>query len=338
MSRYDFHSFAKSISKRLSHRALATIATGASILVSLIVSPAEAQTRVVFGTAGNLGDASLAIHVAIERGFYKDAGIAAEVVDFKGGAPAVQALVGSGIQYCICAPEHVVRLRDRGIDGVVAFALDTKHTYVLLTRSDSPVKTFTDLKGRRVGITSSGSLTENLLNLQAKRAGLDQKSDLELVGAGVGAAQKAALDTGRIEAGMFGTINALQLGDEGYRIVFDWRTQSIPSLALIAREKWQNDNPAAAKAVAQATLKAQHLLLDNRDIAVDALRKVYPELDAKIIEKVADSLPGRLSRDGLYAPEAFEQLQKDLVEIEPQLKHVEYKVGNPDSFLKRTGS
>ncbi|MBM6596635.1 ABC transporter substrate-binding protein [Microvirga pudoricolor] len=316
-----------------------TGAFGAVLMATVLLSSSvQAQTRVLFGTAGNLGDASLAIHVAIERGYYKESGIEAEVVDFKGGAPAVQALVGNGIQYCICAPEHVVRLRDRGIDGVVAFAFDTKHTYALLTRKDSPIKSFEELKGQRVGITSSGSLTENLIGLQAKRSGLDAKKDLELVGAGVGAAQKAALDTGRIAAGMFGTINALQLGHEDYRVVFDWRTQTIPSLGLLAREKWLNDNKDAARAVAQATLKAQRLLLDNRDIAVAGLRKLYPELDAKVIDEVADSLPNRLSRDGLYTSDAWEQLQKDLVELEPQLRRVDFKVGNPDTFLKKAGS
>ena len=153
----------------------------------------------------------------------------------------------------------------------MAFAFDTKHTYALLTRKDLPVKTFEDLKGQRVGITSSGSLTENLISLQAKRSGLDVKKDLELVGAGVGAAQKAALDTGRIAAGMFGAINALQLGEEGYRIVFDWRAQTIPSLGLLARAKWLNDNQDVARGVALATLKAQRLLLDNREVAVAGL-------------------------------------------------------------------
>ena len=55
-------------------------------------------------------------------------------------------------------------------------------------------------------------------------------------------------------------------------------------------------------------------------------------------DSVANGLGGRLSRDGLYTPDAWKQLQKDLVELEPQLKRVDFKVANPDTFLRKTGS
>jgi NitT/TauT family transport system substrate-binding protein len=310
-------------------------------LFALFVSAAtaSAQTRVVIGTPGSINDASLAVHIAIEKGFYRDAGVAVDVVDFKGGAPAVQALVGSGINYCICAPEHVIRLRNRGVDGVVAFAFDTRHTYVLLTKDGSPIKQFADLKGKRVGITSSGSLTENLVRLEGKRAGLDAGKDLEIVGAGVGAAQKAALDTGRIEAGMFGNLDALQLAGQGYRPVFDWRTQVVPSLALVARESWLKENATAARGVAEATLKAQKLIIADKAIAIEGLKTIYPTLPAAVIEQVATSLQHpRLSADGLFTREAFDRLQDDLVEIEPDLKRVPYSVGVPGLYLTKPAS
>jgi NitT/TauT family transport system substrate-binding protein len=311
----------------------------ALFVFSIPMATAGAQTRVVIGTPGSINDASLAVQIAIEKGFYRDAGVAVEVVDFKGGAPAVQALVGSGINYCICAPEHVIRLRNRGVDGVVAFAFDTRHTYVLLTKDNSSIKQLADLKGKRVGITSSGSLTENLVRLEGKRAGLDAGKDLEIIGAGVGAAQKAALDTGRIEAGMFGNLDALQLAGQGYRPVFDWRTQVVPSLALVARESWLKENVAAARGVAEATLKAQKLIIADKAVAIEGLTKIYPTLPAAVIEQVAISLQQpRLSRDGLFTKEAFDRLQDDLVEIEPDLKRVPYSVGVPGLYLTKSAS
>ena len=303
------------------------------------VTTADAQTRVVIGTPGSINDASLAVQIAIDKGYYRDASIAVEVVDFKGGAPAIQALVGNGINYAISAPEHVIRLRNRNVDGVVAFAFDTRHTYVLLTKDSSPVKQITDLKGKRVGITSSGSLTENLIRLEGKRAGLDPNKDFEIIGAGVGTAQKAALDTGRIDAGMFSNLDALQLAGQGYRAVFDWRTQVIPSLGLVARESWLKENAAAARGVAEATLKAQKLIIADKAVAIEGLKKIYPTLPPAVIEQVALSLQQpRLSRDGLFTKEAFDRLQDDLLEIEPELKRVPYSVGVPGLYLTKPAS
>lgn len=50
------------------------------------------------------------IFLAEQRGWFREAGLTVEVIDFRGGAPAIQALVGGGVQICICAVDHVVRL------------------------------------------------------------------------------------------------------------------------------------------------------------------------------------------------------------------------------------
>lgn len=316
-----------------------TLSIAALLAISAMATAAQAQTRVVIGTPGSINDASLAVQVAIDKGYYRDAGVTVDVIDFKGGAPAIQALVGGGINYAISAPEHVIRLRNRGVDGVVAFAFDTRHTYVLLTKANSPVKTFADLKGKRVGITSSGSLTENLIRLEGKRAGLNSEKDFEIIGAGVGVAQKAALDTGRIDAGMFGNLDALQLAGEGYRAVFDWRTQVIPSLGLVARESWLKEHAAAARGVAEATLKAQKLIIADKAVAIEGLKKIYPTLPPAVIEQVALSLQNpRLSHDGLFTKEAFNKLQDDLIELEPELKRVPYDTGVPGLYLTKPAS
>jgi len=302
-------------------RGCATVA----VMLSL-AGAARAQDQVTFGTAGSLGDASAAVALGIGWGWFTEAGINARIVDFRGGAPAVQALVGNGITYCICAPEHAVRLRNRNIDGVIAFALDRRHTYSLLVPANSPVRSLEDLRGKRVGITSPGSLTENLVRLLLSRDGnLQAGRDFEIVGAGVGAVQKAALDTGRIAAGTFGNLDTLRLEGQGYRILYDWRTQNVPSLALIARQRWIEENESVAQRVLQVVLRAQATLLDDRDVAAATLRRLYPELPEPVIAQVAAGLPARLSRDGVYTPEEIQRLQDDLIATDPAIRPVPYE-------------
>jgi len=296
--------------------------------------PALAGERVVIGTPGNMSDNSLAVKVALDKGFYKDAGLDVTIVDFKGGAPSIQALVGGGIQYAIAAPEHVTRLHQRGVDAVVAFALQGTHTYALLAPANSTIKRFEDLKGKRIGITSAGSLTENLIRLQALDRGLDFGKDFEVLGVGVGAAQKAALDTDRIDAGMFGNIDSLQLTQEGYRIVYDWRSQRIPGLALLALKSYEDENPAVAEAIVKATLKGQRLVLENRDLTISKLKELYPKYSDQTINAVADRLQNSLEPTGIFAREPYDRLQDELVLIEPGLEKVDYETANPGTYLK----
>lgn len=316
------------------HRQLVSLTGAIALLILGYAGSAAAAEKVTFGTPGFLSDNSLAIKVAIDKGFYKEAGVEAEIVNFKGGAPAIQALVGNGIQYAIAAPEHVVRLRNRGVPGVVAIALQNSQSYALLVPDASPVKTFADLKGQRVGITSSGSLTESLITLRAKANNLSIGKDVEIIGAGVGAAQKAALDTQRIAAGMFSNTDALQMVGNGYRIVYDWRTEQSPALALVAVDDWQKKNPELAKGVITATLKAQQLLLKDRDLRVSSLKAIFPDLTDDVIQKDADLLPKVLVADGIFKQADFDKLQKELQSIEPELKPIDYAIGNPATYLK----
>jgi NitT/TauT family transport system substrate-binding protein len=314
-------------------RLLAPLAGATALFVLTSTAFVSAGEKVTFGTAGFLSDNSIAIKVAIDKGFYKEVGIDPEVVNFKGGAPAIQALVGNGIQYAIAAPEHAIRLRNRGVNGVIAFALQNAQSYALLVPDASSVKTFADLKGQRVGITSSGSLTESLITLQAKANNLAVGKDIEIIGAGVGAAQKAALDTKRIAAGMFSNTDALQMVGNGYRAVYDWRTEHTPALGLIAIDDWQKKNPELAKGVVQATLKAQQLLLKDRNVRVSTLKVLFPDLPDDVIQKDADLLPKVLVADGIVKQADFDKLQTDLQSIEPDLKPVDYSLVNPATYL-----
>jgi hypothetical protein len=91
--------------------------------------------------------------------------------------------------------------------------------------------------------------------------------------------------------------------------------------------------------VAEATLKAQKLIIADKAVAIEGLTKIYPTLPAAVIELVATSLQQpRLSRDGLFTKAAFDRLQDDLVEIEPDLKRVPYPVGVPGLYLTKSAS
>lgn len=306
-----------------SQRLLLTLAVAALMAMP---SVSRANSTVVLGTPGRLSDNSLAVKVALDAGFYRDAGLNVQVVDFDGGARAVQALVGGGIQFAIVAPEHVIRLRNRGFDGEVALALQDYQSYVLLAAKSSRVKRFADLKGGRVGITSPGSLTDNLVRLVARKAGLAVGSDLELVGVGLGPTQKAAIDRGSIDAGMFANVDAIRLlAGGGYKIIYDWRREQEPALALVVLGRWAAAHPDAAHGVIAATLRAQKLILSDPAVGQRALASLYPAVPPAIIAKVGASLKTQLSADPSFTQAEFDTLENDVLQSEPSLHRIDYR-------------
>src|SRR5882724_6592362 len=110
---------------------------GAWSVVTLCGGAAQAATALRIASAQQ-SIASIPVVVAIQQKLFEAEGIAAEIIDFDGGGPAVQALAGGGVDLCICAGDHALRLASRGLGGAVLVALLDKHPYSLLAPAESP--------------------------------------------------------------------------------------------------------------------------------------------------------------------------------------------------------
>src|SRR5580704_17420077 len=142
-----------------SRQHVASSVLGAVTVLMLTVGNVQAATSLHIGSA-QVSIASIPVVVAIQQKLFEAEGISAEIIDFDGGGPAVQALAGGGIDLCICAGDHALRLASRGLSGAVLVALLDKHPYSLLAPVEFPASDLAGLRGKAVGITSPGSLTD----------------------------------------------------------------------------------------------------------------------------------------------------------------------------------
>lgn len=303
-------------------------------LFALVCAPglAQAQTRIVVGAASNSELAS-PIHLAHQRGWFREAGLAVEILDFRGGAPAIQAFVGGGINVCICAVDHVARLQARGIDGVLAVALDTKHSYALVARGDATFTDLASLRGRRLGITSPGSFTDNTLRWALRKANMNPDRDVEILGAGTGATMRAALDSSRIDAGMMinsDLVNALaNPPPAGYRVILDLRTVPYPSLGLLAHRSWLEQPDSGARAFTAAVVRGIEAIRTDRSAATAALKEQFPTYTDAVIASLAEDLQARLAPGGLLREAELANLLDLLSVAAPNLPPVTLAQAQP---------
>lgn len=297
-----------------------------SLLLGLFgLTGVSAQQRVVVGVASKSELAS-PIFLAEERGWFREAGITLEVIDFRGGAPAVQALVGGGIQICVCAVDHVVRLQNRNIDGALAVALDTRHSYALVARGDSSYTDLASLKGRKIGITSPGSFTDNTLRWALRKAGMNPDRDVEILGTGTGATMRAAIDSRRVDAGMVinsDLVHSLATAPaHGYKVVVDWRTLAYPSLGLLARRSWLADTKSGAAAFSAVVVRGIESIRTDRAAAEAALRQQFPNFGDNVIAQLAADLQKRLAPGGRLGAQELANLHEMLAVSAPDLRAI----------------
>lgn len=283
---------------------------------------AGAQTVLKFGVA-SVNEGLLPLRVANDQGLFKAAGIAAEFIDFRGGGPTVQAFAGGSVDFCICAADHVVRLANRGLDARIIVGLDEHHSYALMAKADSPYTNMASLKGKRIGITSPGSFTDNTVRWAIHKAGLAPERDFQIFGAGGGASMRAAIETGQVDAGavVVTEINSyLQSGK--FKIVIDWRPMRYASLILIGRQRWADANPVLAKALVDAVTSATNIIQTDSAATAKSVKLLYPNFDDAQAREIASTAKERLSKDGSVSAEAFETMQEIVLLSDNTLKKV----------------
>ena len=298
----------------------------AAALLFLSFDPAMAQTVVRLASAQN-SIGSLPVIMAMKEGLFAAENLKIELVDFRGGAPAVQALASDSVEGCICAADHAIRLRARGQGGLVLTALTEIHGYGLVAPAGSPVTDLKSLKGKKIGITSAGSLTDNTIRYFLLEAGLNPDRDVEITGVGTGGPMRAALETGAVAAGMLTTpdVQAALADPSKFKLVQDYRSLQYPALGIVVLERWVRANEATARGFARAVVKAEGLVRTDRAAVERALAEMYPALDQKLRNVLADEAPRLLATDGTMAKDGYALMQKMLVVSDPGLSPVPYE-------------
>jgi NitT/TauT family transport system substrate-binding protein len=285
-------------------------------------SAGHAETNLKFGVAA-VNEGLLPLRVASDQGLLKAAGITAEFVDFRGGGPTVQAFAGGGVDFCICAADHVLRLSNRGLDARIIVGLDEHHSYVLMAKADSPYTDFKSLQGKRIGVTSPGSFTDNTVRWEIKKAGLQAERDFQIIGAGGGASMRAAIETGQVDAGAVVTTEVADYLRSGkFKIVVDWRPTRYAALIVIGRQRWADANPALAKGLVQAVGKAAQIIQTHTAATAKSVKLLYPNFDDAHATEVAEAAKLRLSKDGSVSAEAFANMTEIVLLSDPSLRKV----------------
>ncbi|MFT8245561.1 ABC transporter substrate-binding protein [Roseomonas sp. BN140053] len=306
----------------------AIILRGIALLAAVLAlggGTASAQTAVRFASAQNsLG--SLPIVIARQQGFFTAEKINLEVIDFRGGAPAVQALASGSVEACICAADHAVRLRARNQAGLVLVALTEIHGYGLVALRSSPATDLASLRGQRVGITSAGSLTDNTLRYYMAEAGMNPDRDFQLIGVGTGGPMRAAIESGAVAAGMLTTPDVqAALSDPRFKLVQDFRSLQYPALDLVVMERWASANPDTARAVARAVLRGAQLVRSDRAAVDRALAEMFPALTPELRAVLAEEAPRLGSADGRMSREGYELMIRMLRVSDPTIRAVPYE-------------
>ena len=291
---------------RATRRAVLVAAAATVVFPALVSAQALEKKKVTIAVGGKNLLYYLPLTVAEQKGFFKDEGLDVEIVDFAGGARALQAVVGGSADVVSGAFEHNINMQAKG-QPMRAFVLQGRAPQIVLavsTKTMPNYKTVADLKGKKIGVTAPGSSTNIMANFVLAKNGL-KPADVSFVGVGASQGAVAALRSGQIDAiSNLDPVMTILARSNDITIVSDTRDVAeadkvfggpMPAATLYAPVAFIDKNPNTVQALTNAIVRAnkwiqqagpsdivkavpESYLLGDRAVYIDAFLKAKPAL------------------------------------------------------------
>lgn len=264
----------------------------------------------------------LNLYIAQELGFFKKRGLDVKIVDVVDLAAARDLLVSGQADVFWACPTLAIAAISNGAPLKIISQVKIPCTSVLVVAKDSPIKTYKDLEGKRIGGISPTCEAVIAYTKKAREAGVTFNLEKMAGGAAI-----AALEAGKIDGVILEEPHVSIAELKGFRVVLRDAASQIPCRTINARNAFLKDNSDALKHFVSAIVEANAIILKDpaADQVVgiahkytgapeDAIRygnhrlKFTEKIDEKGLSALSDELVAQKNirenvGQSLYAPE-----------------------------------
>ncbi len=207
--------------------------------------------------------------VAKKKGFFEEEGLNVDIPVLKSSTTAIQALIGGSTQFDASSIDTMIGAYEKGaqdqeaIGGIINGA-----TYTLVAAKR--FKSFKELKGATIGVSSLTSGATSLLRLMLEKNGLNYPKDFNLLSVGGTPERFSALQSGRVDAVLLAaplSYKAMDVGFSKVGDVFDYVTHYQHS-ALVVKKSWARENRETVRKLLRGLVRAFQWLHQNREQAI----------------------------------------------------------------------
>jgi NitT/TauT family transport system substrate-binding protein len=276
--------------------------------------PASAQEKLRVGKAVAESIAFVPLDVGLRHDLFKKHGVDIEITAFGGGARLQQAMAAESIDIGVSAgPELALVEKGAPVKGV-AMPFGPPVYLVLLARPD--IKAITDLKGRRLSVSSARSLTGWLAVELSRQQGWGPRG-IELVHSPP-RASLASIKTGQVE-GMVTDITfalrAEQAKEANILLDFGDLVKDFHTHVIYASDKMIAGRPDAIRKFLAGWFDTIAFMRANKADTVKVAMDVL-ELPEAIAGPTYDRVMPAFSTDGKFDDKALATLSRSFVELE----------------------
>ena len=291
----------------------------AGLLAALALWPANAAValdKVRLGKAVPNSFAFGATEVGIEAKVFEKEGIEIEVTSFRGDAQLQQALAAGGVDVGLgSGPGLGFRAKGAPAIGVAAM-YGPPANLALVLPFDTPVKTIGDLRGKRIGVTTTGSLTDWLVRELSRQQGWGSDG-IQILALGQMQARLAATQRGELDGMVIEAATGYELEEAGKAknfLLFGDIAKDFYTHVIFATDDMIANRPQLLRRLLRGWFKTIAFMRTNKDFVVASEAKTI-EVKPSIAAKIYDAQMAGFSSDGAWNPAAIEVIRHSLKEL-----------------------
>lgn len=266
------------------------------------------------------------LDIGESAGIWKSVGIDLQIVSFRGDAQLQQGLASGAVDFGL-GSGPAMAYHAKGIPAVaVASMMSSPVDMALIVSNRSGITSVGQLKGKKIGVTTAGSLTDWLVHELSRRQGWGSDGIIT-VPMGATEARIAAMDSGQID----GTAQDASVGYtlEAQRkaknlVTFGSVVKAFETHVIFARDQVIAQNPDEVTRFLRGWFKTIQYMKTHREQTIDVATKVlgYPRA---VVARAYDDDMNAFSTNGTFDQKAIETVRGSLkelglVETTPDLK------------------
>jgi len=304
-------------------------------LCVLVVAPATADTIRV-GKAGRDAFSFAPAEIGVETGAFKKHGIDLTIASFGGDARVQQAMTADGIDIGLgSGPGLAFIVKGSPVKGIAAMA-DPPLTFALVVRADDSIRTIDDLRGKKVGVSTVGSVTGWLVGETARQRGWGYDG-MAMTPVGDDASRVAAVKTKAIDGAVVNlavAFNYVQRGEGRILMLFGETVKDFHTHVIFATDKAIAMRPDSLRKFLAGWFDTIAFMRANKAKTVE-IAKAVMGTDEATASRIYDAMMPMFNDDGHFKAKALTVLSRSYVEMKTLPEEPDMRKLINESFLPK---
>jgi NitT/TauT family transport system substrate-binding protein len=258
--------------------------------------------------------------IAKEAGIFQRHGLDVEIVYIASGPRTIQTLVAGGVDAAAIGGGAGIDANLAGADTVfVAISVNRVLIYMVAAPE---IRRIEDLRGKVVGSSRLGTLTDFFARYQLRQMGLTPDRDVTVRGMGGLPETVAGLKAGQIQAGVFGFPAVLQARAAGFHVLVDYATQGLryPLSGILVTQSLIRNREPAVRSLLESIIEGTHRFKTDPAFAIEVMERYTRTHDRRISEESQRVYAGAFERVPYPDPEDVKLAVIQVAENNPRAR------------------